>query len=155
MDLRGLDRHRVVLGWLYVAMGVLGLLVALVALVIIAGGGLLSQDREAISVTLLVGTALAAFLVLLALPALVAGIGLLRRQYWAKVLALIVGTFHVLNVPLGTALFVYTVWFWLEPGVDGLFQRRGTPPRIGPRGTRLPPEMSETGGPGWPRRQPT
>ncbi len=56
---------------------------------------------------------LGTFVLVKAAAALAAGWGLLQRESWARVLALIVGFVALLNVPLGTALGVYTLWVLL------------------------------------------
>jgi zinc ribbon protein len=43
-----------------------------------------------------------------------AGWGLLHREPWARILALIVGFLALLNIPLGTALCIYTLWVLLS-----------------------------------------
>jgi len=43
----------------------------------------------------------------------VAGWGLLQHEEWARVFALVVGFVVTLNVPLGTALGIYTLWVLL------------------------------------------
>jgi len=45
----------------------------------------------------------------------IAGWGLLQRDEWGRVLALIVAFISLFNVPLGTALGIYTLWVLL-PG---------------------------------------
>lgn len=47
-----------------------------------------------------------------------AGWGLLRRESWARMLALIVGFLALLNLPLGTALGIYTLWVLLPTQSD-------------------------------------
>jgi len=47
-----------------------------------------------------------------------AGWGLLQRQDWARTVALVVGFLALLNVPLGTALGVYTLWVLLPTQSD-------------------------------------
>ncbi len=42
-----------------------------------------------------------------------AGWGLLQREPWARVLALVVGFVSLFNVPIGTALGIYTLWVLL------------------------------------------
>jgi len=44
---------------------------------------------------------------------LIAGWGLLQREEWARVFALVVGFLALLNVPIGTALGIYTLWVLL------------------------------------------
>jgi hypothetical protein len=47
-----------------------------------------------------------------------AGWGLLQREDWARTIALVVGFVALLNVPLGTALGVYTLWVLLPRQSD-------------------------------------
>jgi hypothetical protein len=48
----------------------------------------------------------------------IAGWGLLRRQEWARKVALVVGFVALLNVPIGTALGIYTLWVLLPAQSD-------------------------------------
>jgi hypothetical protein len=43
----------------------------------------------------------------------IAGWGLLQRESWARIVALVVGFISLFNVPLGTALGIYTLWVLL------------------------------------------
>jgi hypothetical protein len=47
-----------------------------------------------------------------------AGLGLLQRLSWGRILALIVGFLALLNIPLGTALGIYTLWVLLPAQSD-------------------------------------
>ncbi len=49
---------------------------------------------------------------------IIAGVGLLQSQPWARILTLVVGFISLLNVPIGTALGVYTLWVLLAPNAD-------------------------------------
>jgi len=48
----------------------------------------------------------------------IAGWGLLQRQDWARTVALVVAFIALLNVPIGTALGVYTLWVLLPTQSD-------------------------------------
>ncbi len=41
---------------------------------------------------------------------LAAGWGLLARQPWARMLAIVLGVINLLDIPVGTALGIYTLW---------------------------------------------
>lgn len=116
-----MKQHIDVLGYLYIALGVLGLLLAFFLLFVIAGGGLLSGDLEAIAITGAVGTGIAVFITLLSLPGLLAGYGLLKRRSWARVLAIVLGALNLMNIPFGTALGVYTFVVLLNEEVSAEF----------------------------------
>jgi hypothetical protein len=49
---------------------------------------------------------------------LVAGWGLLQRQSWGRILTLVVGFISLFNIPIGTALGVYTLWVLLPARSD-------------------------------------
>jgi hypothetical protein len=53
-------------------------------------------------------------LVVLGIPGMVAGYGLLRRKAWGRILAMVVGFLGLVNVPLGTAIGIYTFWLLLQ-----------------------------------------
>jgi hypothetical protein len=48
----------------------------------------------------------------------IAGWGLLQREDWARTVALVVGFVALLNVPIGTALGIYTLWVLLPQQSD-------------------------------------
>ena len=48
----------------------------------------------------------------------IAGWGLLQREEWARIVALVVGFVALLNVPIGTALGIYTLWVLLPTRSD-------------------------------------
>ena len=48
----------------------------------------------------------------------IAGWGLLQREEWARTVALVVGFLALLNVPIGTALGIYTLWVLLPRQSD-------------------------------------
>ena len=54
-----------------------------------------------------------------------AGWGLLHRESWARILALIVGFLALLNLPLGTALGIYTLWVLLPAQSDQEYRLLG------------------------------
>jgi len=57
-------------------------------------------------------------LIVKAAAGLVAGWGLLQREGWARILALVVGFLALINVPIGTALGIYTLWVLLPTQSD-------------------------------------
>jgi hypothetical protein len=48
----------------------------------------------------------------------ISGWGLLQREPWARAATLIVGFISLFNVPLGTALGIYTLWVLLPAQSD-------------------------------------
>jgi hypothetical protein len=59
----------------------------------------------------------------LSLPGIIGGIGLLREKEWARILVLILSGFNLFNVPIGTAVGIYSIYVLLQPETVQLFAR--------------------------------
>lgn len=101
--------HRTIAAALYLGFGVIGVLLALVLFVSVAGGGLITGDAFVIAVTGTVATALAALLLAFALPGLLGGAAVLRGAQWGRPLLLVAAAMSVIFVPVGTILGIYTL----------------------------------------------
>ncbi len=117
-----MEEHVKILGILYIALSALGLIAAFIVFVAVTGGGLISGDETAIAITSIVGTVIAGILVLVSAPGIIGGMGLLKRQSWARILVLVLGIVHLINVPFGTALGIYTIWTLTNKETEALFR---------------------------------
>jgi hypothetical protein len=89
--------------------------IAVFAFLGMAGGIVGSQGQhEAAGVIRIVAVAIGAFLALLAVPGIIGGWALLVGRSWGRPFVLVLGALHLLNIPLGTALGIYTFWALLR-----------------------------------------
>jgi len=116
-----MEKHITIVAVLSIFFGALGILIGIVVFVVIAGGGLISGDPEAMSITGIVGTCIALFCFITSAPKLIAGIGLLKRRSWARILALILAILELINIPIGTAIGIYVIWVLLNEETAKLF----------------------------------
>ena len=116
--------HVKVLGWLYIILGALGLLAAGIVILAVAGGGLISGDRTAITVTFIVAAVVGGIIILLSAPGVIAGIGMLAFKPWARILGLILGILNLPGFPLGTILGLYSLYVLLDDETSHLFNAR-------------------------------
>ncbi|HSF83149.1 MAG TPA: hypothetical protein VLA49_18065 [Anaerolineales bacterium] len=119
-----MEIHVKVIGWLYIVLGILGVLGAALLFILVAGGGLISGDEIAIQVTTLVGLILGGLFVLLSVPGIIVGAGLIQFQPWARILALVLGLLNLLAFPVGTLLGIYTIFVLLDEATARLFAPR-------------------------------
>jgi hypothetical protein len=114
------DEHNKTLSTLYFVYGAVhGLtLLGLLGLVLIFKFASVAGDL--LSPSLMIGGAVAFLILMLAvgiLPSIVA-LGLRRQQTWVKPLGLVVAVVSLINIPIGTALGIYTMKFFRsEAGV--------------------------------------
>ncbi len=109
--------HIQIVATLHIVMGALSLLGAIVvfACLSMAGGIVGSQgEHEAATIIGIVAVALGGFLALLALPGIIGGWALLAGRSWGRPFVLVLGALHLLNIPFGTALGIYTFWALLH-----------------------------------------
>jgi hypothetical protein len=126
-------QHVSLLGILLVVQGAVVLLGAIIVMMVMVTGGLVSGDMQAIAITSTVGLAIGAYLLLLAVPSLLAGLGLLHLKPWARLLALVVCCLALLKVPLGTALGIYGLWALTREETTALFANTAADPQAGGR----------------------
>jgi hypothetical protein len=125
--------HVKMLGVLFIALGVLGLIgVVVIALVFGGAAGIVSMaadDPDAIAVAVpvlgTVGTVIGGLILILSLPDILVGIGLLEGRPWARILGIILSLVGLLNFPFGTFVGVYGLWVLLSPRTEALFSRPG------------------------------
>jgi len=116
-----MEKHVTILGVLYIVFSALGILAAIIVSVAVVGGGFLSGEQGTIAVTSIVGPIMAFFLILISIPGIIGGIGLLNRQSWARILVLVLGFLHLIDIPFGTILGIYTIWVLMKKETEQLF----------------------------------
>ncbi len=129
------EKHITILAILHIARGALLLIIGLLGFVLLSGIGLISQDPTALGVLGLIGTVAIMFFGVIALPSVIAGIGLLKHQEWARILTLVVGFLSLLDIPIGTALGVYTIVILMDDEARRLFL-----PDLHTRSATTPPQ---------------
>jgi hypothetical protein len=113
-----MDQHIKILSILFIILGALGLLAAVVILITGAGaaaaiGSQAGNDPDAAKGMMAAGgcmTAVAIFVAIVSLPSILAGWGLMKRKSWSRVLTIIVSILSLPSFPLGTAIGVYGLW---------------------------------------------
>jgi hypothetical protein len=123
-----MDTHVRVLGVIYIALGVLGLMGAALMLIGFGGvAGIISAsadpDEAAVAIPILsiVGTALVIFLFAFSLPSVITGIGLLYFKSWARVLGIVLSAVALLGFPWITILGIYGLWVLFSKDTEPLF----------------------------------
>lgn len=132
--------HIKILGILNIVMGGFTALAGIAVLLFVGGlaGVIAAALRDSLGdsnggaiaapVIATIGAGIAGFLLLLAAPSIIGGFGLLHYKPWSRVLMIIVSVFHLLHVPLGTALGVYGLYVLLNEETRQLLESGGAIP---------------------------
>jgi len=116
-----MQKHITFLGALHIGLSILGLIIAVFIFSLLTTIGFISQDEDAMMVLSIIGVVIASFLLITAIPGIIGGIGLLKRKSWARILILILAAIDLLDIPLGTALAVYSFWVLLQDETAKIF----------------------------------
>lgn len=123
MEKREMQQHVSFVGALHVGFGILGLLGALaVYLVLRFAYGFVEYDPIASQILPFIGNTVALIILFFSSLGIIGGIGLFSYRPWARILVLIVSAINCLNVPIGTAKGIYSIWVLMHRDTIDLFE---------------------------------
>ncbi len=118
--------HVKVIGILWIIFGALWLCLAVFVLLVFLGVAMIPNVEDiSPSILRLIGIIAGGFFGLMGLPQIIGGLGLLRHKEWARILVLVMAFLALLNVPVGTALGIYTLIVLFKPETIELFRSQG------------------------------
>ena len=122
-----MEKHITLVAALNIGFGALGIILGLFIFILLVGIGVVSGDAEATAILSIVGISVGAFLIIFSIPEIIGGIGLLKRRPWSRILMLVVSVFDLLNIPIGTAIGVYTLWVLLQDKTISMLSETSNP----------------------------
>jgi hypothetical protein len=105
-----MQQHLHILGILHIVYASLSLLTFVVLSLVFGGLAFLSGAEILRGLFAVIVLIVGFLLLLLAVPQIIGAIGLLTHKPWSRILMIIVGALHLMSVPFGTALGIYTFW---------------------------------------------
>jgi hypothetical protein len=120
-NMEDMEKHAQLIGILWVVYGALSLLGGAVVIIALTAVSCIPEMGDiGPQVLRIVGLSVGAFLFVLAIPKIVGGLGLLKHHEWARILVMILSFLSLLNIPLGTALGVYSIVYLMKPEMIAL-----------------------------------
>ena len=130
MENRNMKQHISFVGALHVGFGVLGLIGALAVYIIFNfANGFIEGDPMAQQIVGFLGGTISLLIMFFACLGIIGGIGLFSYKPWARILVMIVSAINCLNIPIGTAKGVYSIWVLMQPESVRMFEGSGNPSR--------------------------
>jgi hypothetical protein len=118
-----MDNHRIVLGALFLALGLMGVIGMTIVMVIFsigsaALGAAAIHESDVPALLTILPTAFGLFICLTiaigTIPSLIAGYGLLLKRPWVRIWVLVAGIVNLPSIPFGTGVGVYAIWFFVQ-----------------------------------------
>jgi hypothetical protein len=120
---RNMKQHVSFVGALHIGFGLLGIVGALA---IFFGFQFLFElvDHDPIAQKVLsyVGNTIALITMFFSSLGVIGGAGLFSYKPWARILVMIVSAVNCLNIPVGTAKGIYSIWVLMQPETIELFE---------------------------------
>lgn len=121
-----MEKHINVVAALHIGLSILGIIIGGIVFAVLYFVRNVSGDPDAEMVLTIIANIMIVFVVIVSLPGIIAGLGLFKRKEWARILTLILSVIDLFNIPIGTAVGVYSIWALVQPEVVAAFNN--TPP---------------------------
>ena len=122
-----MEKHIQVLGILFIALGILGILGSIAVLVLFIGSGIASgvaTDEPGLSLLLAgLGVMIAVIILLTSLPGVIAGYGLTKKLHWGRPLGIIMAIVNLPGLPIFTAFGIYGLWVLFHEDTIKIFEQ--------------------------------
>jgi amino acid permease len=132
MEKENMDKHVQLIGILWIVYGVLSLFAGIFVLVLLLSLSTIPDmnygdlGRFGPHVLRIIAICVSSFLFILGIPKIIGGLGLQKRKEWARILLMIMSFLSLLNIPLGTALGIYSIVYLMKPEMIELFKHPKT-----------------------------
>lgn len=118
-----MEKHINIVAALQIGFSVLGIILGIFLFTLFFLLGEFIEEAEAQIVIAIIAKVMLIFIIILSIPGIIAGIGLLKRKEWARILTLVISVLNLINVPVGTAVGVYSIWTLVQPEVISEFKQ--------------------------------
>ena len=123
MENRNMKQHVSFVGALHIGFGVLGLLGALAVYITFNfAHGFVEEEPFAEQILTFLGGTLSLIILFFSCLGIIGGIGLFSYKPWARILVMIVSAINCLNIPIGTAKGVYSIWVLMQKETIDMFE---------------------------------
>ena len=117
-----MEKHVNVIAALQIGLSILRLIIVAIVFAVLHFVGDFADDPEAEFVLSIIANIIMVVSLILSIPGILAGIGLFKRKEWARILTLIISVLELVNLPLGTAVGVYSIWALAQNETVDLFK---------------------------------
>jgi hypothetical protein len=137
MESSKMKKHVTLVGSIHIGFGVLGLMAAVAVLIALSfARAFVGNDDVAQTVLRFLSVSIPILIGSLSTLGLIAGISLLVYRPWARYVIIIISILDCLNIPIGTAIGIYSIWVLIQDDTVKLFnneelKKENTDPVIG------------------------
>ena len=109
-----MDKHITLVGAFNLAIGIMGILGVIIGSAMMATVVNYIEEPEAAMIAVLAVSLGFFYLAISSIAQIICAVGLLKRRSWSRVPMIVVSAVKLLDIPLGTALGIYTIWVLIQ-----------------------------------------
>ena len=109
-----MEKHITLAGAFNLALGIMGILGVITGSMMMATLANYIEEPEAAAIAVLAVSLGFSYLAISSVAQIICAIGLLKQRSWSRVPMIIVSAVKLLDIPLGTALGIYTIWVLIQ-----------------------------------------
>lgn len=118
-----MKKHVTLVGSIHIGFGVLGLMAAVVVLIALSfARAFVGDDDVAQTVLRFLSVSIPILIGSLSTLGLIAGISLLVYRPWARYVIIVISILDCVNIPIGTAIGIYSIWVLIQDDTVKLFR---------------------------------
>jgi len=122
---RDMKKHVTFVAALHIGFGILGIIGSVVVFMIFQFAQSFIEDVDiAVTVLNILKVFVPTMIGIGSVLGIIGGMGLLNYHQWARILVIVLSALDCLNVPVGTAKGVYSIWALLQDETIELFNRK-------------------------------
>ncbi len=122
-----MEKHVTLIAAFHIGYAILGVLFGIFFWVLFTAIGVKTGDAEAMAILGFIGRFIFIFAFVFAVPGVIGGVALLKRRPWGRIWTLVLSVILLLDIPLGTALGIYSIWVLVQDETKQLFASESTP----------------------------
>jgi hypothetical protein len=118
-----MEKHVTAVAILHIGSSIIGIIIGIFLFMLFGFLSTFVQEEEARFILPLLALFLGGGLIVVCAAGIIGGLGLLKYKEWARILILVLSAISLMNIPIGTAIGVYSIWALVQDETTKLFQR--------------------------------
>jgi hypothetical protein len=116
-----MERHISIVAALHIGLSIMGIFFGMVLLVLVFATDIFIREPYAMSLLSILIPVIVFFIFLLCILTIIGGIGLFVHKNWARILIMILSAIDLFNIPVGTAVGIYSFWVLVQEDTAKIF----------------------------------
>jgi len=117
-----MERHISIVAALHIGLSIIGIILVIFLMVLLFATNIFVYDPRAMHILSIIGPVIVFFVLLLCVITIIGGVGLFFHKNWARIIILIMSAIDLFNIPVGTAVAVYSFWVLVQEDTAKIFQ---------------------------------